>query len=445
MMKKGDSPTGFIWMGDWSTLTGTGTLQNDVTGKARPRMVETTEGMRPFEYASYDANIATGITVTDIELKDEPDANPTAQINAALNLGNCHKCKVQRVRFTGLNDFGVQLGGHAVFPNKWAEDFEVTDCVFTKVGSQPIAVTHGQDGLVARNKIIDPGRVGHPIVAIDIEGNYSEFTRLLRIKVLDNYIDMRQSPAGGAVGGIALTSSEMFVPMEDIIVSGNTILGSRVSTSRKGIETAGDEMNVPNGKRILISDNKISDFSQACIVAGGDEVKVINNTLTSCGWQFPHSESAVPSNGYLLSGILVTDLTNSVIKNNVVNGPPDGGMAQISFRGKNSNNLIEGNSTSQILGVSTNSIFRNNLVSGSQNSPTSIYKDAQQHSGIVEDPGSAGNVYEGNKVNRGDGYRHLGIKLQPGSKERETEWLTAPRSSPRRQRAKAQRAKGRKR
>jgi len=425
ILKKGATPTGLIWMSDHSTLTGNGTLQIDVTGVARPRMVETAEGMKPFEYAAHDANIATGITVTDIEFKDEPGANPTAQVNAALNLGNCHKCKVQRVRFTGLNDFGVQVGGHAVFPNKWADDVEITDCVLTRVGSQPIAITQGQNILVARNKIISPGRVGNAIVAIDVEGNYSKFTRLLRIKILDNYIDMRMSPKGGAVGGIALTSSALFVPMEDIVVSGNTILGSRVATARKGIETAGDEMNVPNGKRILISENKVSDFSQACIVVGGDDVKVIKNTLTSCGWEFPHG-AVVPSTGYLLAGILVTDLTNSVIKDNVVNGPPDGGMAQISFRGKNSRNLIEGNSTSQILGVSTNSIFRNNLVSGSQNSLTSTYKDAQQHSGIVEDPGSSGNVYQGNRVIRGDGYRHLGIKLQSGSRESGTTWLPAP-------------------
>jgi hypothetical protein len=426
MLKKGSTPTGLIWMSDWSTLAGTGTLQIDVTGVARPRMVETVEGMKPFEYAAHDANIATGITVTGIEFRDEPGANPTAQTNAALNLGNCHKCKVQRVRFTGLNDFGVQVGGHAVFPNKWAEDVEITDCLLTRVGSQPIAITQGQNILVARNKIISPGRPGNAIVAIDVEGNYSKFTRLLRIKILNNYIDMRMSPAGGAVGGIALTSSALWVPMEDIVVSGNTILGSRVATARKGIETAGDEMNVPNGKRILISENKVSDFGQVCIVAAGDDVKVIKNTVTNCGWEFPHSGPVAPSTGYLLAGILATDLTNSVIKDNLVNGPPDGGMAQISFRGKNSKNVIEGNSTSQILGVSTNSIYRNNYVSGSQNSPTSQYKDAQQHSGIVEDPGSSGNVYEGNKITRADGYRHLGIKLQSGSKETGTTWLPPP-------------------
>src|SRR2546423_4465599 len=120
--------------------------------------------MQPFKDArfgaDYDARVGSNITLIGIQLKEIPGANPSGQINAALNLGNCHNCKVEKVWFNGLNSFGVQVGANALWPNKQADGVEIVDCLFTEVATQNIAWVHGQNGLIARNKFVKPGRVG---------------------------------------------------------------------------------------------------------------------------------------------------------------------------------------------------------------------------------------------------------------------------------------------
>jgi hypothetical protein len=411
---KGANHQGLVWMKDGSTLLSknNGGFQNDVTGLSRPRMIETYEGMQPFKDArfpaDYDARVGSNITVEGIQLKDIPGANPSASINAALNFGNCHNCKASKVWFNGLNDFGVQVGGHALWADKYADGVQIVDCLFTKVATQNIAWVHGQNGLIARNKFVQSGRPNQVHEVIDIEANYSPYSFLKRIKVIDNVIDFTET--AGSYGGIAVTSSAATVPTEDIEILRNTLIGKSTiagALSRKGIETAGDDLRSPDGKRITIADNNISDFNQICIVAAGDQIQVLRNTLKNCSWGLP------------TSGILATDLTNSVIKDNHISGR----LAELGFqnvRKKNANNLVEGNTLARIIGTYTTTTFRNNVISGAQNTGDSIY-----HSGIKEFPGSTGNVYENNKITRGNGGNQFGLQVQPGSSVKSVEWLEA--------------------
>lgn len=409
---KGANHRGLIWMKDGSKIISknNGGFQNDVTGLSRPRMIETYEGMQPFKDdkfgADYDARVGSNITIEGIQLKDIPGANPSASVNAALNFGNCHNCKASKVWFNGLNDFGVQVGGHALWADKYADGVEVVDCVFTKVATQNIAWVHGQNGLIARNKFVQSGRANQVHVVIDIEANYSPYSFLKRIKVIDNVIDFTE--AAGSYGGIAVTSSAPTVPTEDIEILRNTLIGKSTvakALSRKGIELAGDDLNSPDGKRITVADNNISDFDQICIVAAGDQIQVLRNTLKNCSWGLP------------TSGILATDLTNSVIKDNNISGR----LAELGFqnvRKKNANNLVEGNTLARIMGTYTTTTFRRNVISNAQNTGGAIY-----HSGIKEFPGSTGNVYENNKITRGNGGDQFGLQVQPGSTVKSVEWL----------------------
>jgi len=409
---KGANRRGLVWMKDGSRLISqnNGGFQNDVTKLSRPRMIETYEGMQPLRDvkpgADYDARVGSNITVEGIQLKDIPGANPSASINAALNFGNCHNCKASKVWFNGLNDFGVQVGGHAYWADKYADGVEIVDCLFTQVATQNIAWVQGQNGLIARNKFVQSGRPNQVHVVIDIEANYSPHSILKRIKVIDNVIDF--SEAAGSYGGIAVTSSAPTVPTEDIEISHNTLLGKSTiakALSRKGIELAGDDFRSPDGKRITIADNNISDFDQICIVAAGDQIQVLRNTLKNCSWGLP------------TSGILATDLTNSVIKDNTISGR----LAELGFqnvRKKNANNLVEGNTLARIMGTYTTTTFRNNVISNAQNTGGAIY-----HSGIKEFPGSTGNVYENNKITRGNGGDQFGLQVQRGSSVRSVDWL----------------------
>ena len=412
---KGANHRGLIWMKDGSALisNNNGGFQNDVTRLARPRMIETYEGMQPFKDAKfpadYDARVGSNITVEGIQLKDIPGANPSASVNAALNFGNCHNCKASKVWFNGLNDFGVQVGGHALWADKYADGVEIVDCLFTKVATQNIAWVHGQNGLIARNKFVQSGRPNQVHVVIDIEANYSRYSFLKRIKVIDNVIDFTE--AAGSYGGIAVTSSAPTVPTEDIEILRNTLIGKSTvanALSRKGIELAGDDLKSPDGKRIMIADNNVSDFDQICIVAAGDQIQVLRNTLKNCSWGLP------------TSGILATDLSNSIIRDNIISSDV-GYISELGFqtvRKANAHNLVEGNRLSRIIGTYTTTTFRNNVISNAQNTGGAIY-----HSGIKEFPGSTGNVYENNKITRGNGGDQFGLQVQRGSTVKSVEWL----------------------
>jgi hypothetical protein len=288
---KGVSPRGLVWMKDNSTLisANNGGFQNDITGIVRPRMVETYEGMQPFSDgkfgSEYDAKVATNITLIGIQLKDVPGANPSGSTNAALNFGNCHNCRASRVWFNGLNDFGVQIGANALWVDKYADGVEVLDCVFTEVATQNVAWVHGQNGLIARNTFTKMGRVNQVMTAIDIEANYSPYSLLKKIKIENNVIDFTE--ALGSYGGIAVTSSAPDVPTEDLSIIHNIIKGKSkfpATNSRKGIEMAGDDLNSPDGRRIVVSDNVVEDFNQICIVAAGDQIQVLRNKLKNCSW-----------------------------------------------------------------------------------------------------------------------------------------------------------------
>ena len=415
MLAKGASYRGLVWMRDGSRLISknNGGFQNDVTKLSKPRMIETYEGMQPFKDAKfgadYDAKVGSDITLIGIQLKEIPGANPSGQINAALNLGNCHNCKVEKVWFNGLNSFGVQVGGHALWPNKQADGVEIVDCLFTEVGTQNIAWVHGQNGLIARNKIVKPGRVGQAMVAIDIEANYSPYSILKNIKIIDNVIDFTDSP--GSFGGIAVTSSAPTVPTEDIEISRNVLRGESKGSeahSRRGIDLSGDDFNSPDGRRIIVADNQVSDFHQICIVAAGDQIQVLRNTLKNCGWGLP------------TSGILATDLSNSIIRGNIISSDA-GHISELGFqtvRKTNARNLVEGNTLARIMGTYTTTTFRNNVISNAQNTGGAIY-----HSGIKEFPGSTGNVYENNKITRGNGGDQFGLQVQRGSSVRSVDWL----------------------
>jgi hypothetical protein len=87
-------------------------------------------------------------------------------------------------------------------------------------------------------------------------------------------------------------------------------------------------------------------------------------------------------------------------------------------RKANAHNLVEGNTLSRIIGTYTTTTFRNNVISNTRNTGGAIY-----HSGVKEFPGSTGNVYENNKITRGNGGDQFGLQVQPGSTVKSVEWL----------------------
>lgn len=170
---------------------------------------------------------------------------------AAVMLGNCHGCSVERVRFVGVRAIGAQAGGPSAGGSDpsglgmYAENVRIANCTFEGVLSQQVAVVNGREIYIERNvfRRADSSRQSQTV--IDIEPN-TPTDKNENIYVLDNDIDNRGGTFVGGVNGIGV-QGVAGAAARNIVVRGNRVVGGEHAGATKltiGIFVSGTTENV---------------------------------------------------------------------------------------------------------------------------------------------------------------------------------------------------------
>jgi hypothetical protein len=270
----------------------------------------------------------SGISVRDIQIKGaNPGFNSAPQ---AVSLGNCAGCAVEHVWINSTRSIGIQLGGSAQFGN-FASNSRVTNCRFTSVASQNLALVNGSDITFENNRFENQGQEGGPgSTAIDLEVNGAD-DRLERVVIRNNVIDTRTSTVQ-ANNGIVVQATSGTTLVGPVLVEGNTIYGGNnvppniTNKLSIGIYAFGVTM-----KDVTIRNNRVTRTGQSGIRIEGTRYTVLDNQFTDVG-------------GGGTPGFVMADVSDSRIEGNT-----------FTYTG-----VGPGDSSVVIEGSFSNSTFRNN-------------------------------------------------------------------------------------
>ncbi|HZE71881.1 MAG TPA: right-handed parallel beta-helix repeat-containing protein [Pyrinomonadaceae bacterium] len=282
-----------------------------------------------------NGNADSNINIRDIQIKGaNPGFNSAPQ---AISLANCSNCNVDHVWVNGTRSIGIQVGGGS-FSGHWAENVRVTNCLFTRVASQNLALVNGRNIVFEGNRFMAPGQKGGPgNTSIDLEPNQSS-DRMQDVIIRNNVIDHRGTEMGTTGNGIVVQAGPGTPLIGNILVENNTIIGGEnhgiiYSALSNGIYIAGNTM-----RDVTVRNNVITRTGQAGIRVAGSRITVLNNKLTDVG-------------GGGTAGFIVEGLRDSRIEGNTLtytgNGPID---RRFLISGDNSRNTFQNNEGFQVVG-----------------------------------------------------------------------------------------------
>ncbi|HKY30641.1 MAG TPA: right-handed parallel beta-helix repeat-containing protein [Pyrinomonadaceae bacterium] len=313
-----------ILMKPRSSLTGSGWDHSIIVESTAPNQFTV--------ISAYNNSIRNGSADSDLVIRDVQikGANPGfSSTPQAISLGNCSNCTVDKVWINGTRSIGVQLGGSAQYGH-FADNSRVTNCLFTRVASQNLALVNGRNIVFEGNRFLSPGQAGGPgSTNIDLEPNGST-DRIQNVTIRNNFIDARESEVPTSGNGILVQASTGTTLVGSILVEQNTIIGGSnqgtiTNKVSNGIYVFGTTM-----RDVTIRNNTITRTGQSGIRIEGDRIVVENNKLTDVG-------------GGGLPGFLVI-ASNSRIVNNTFTytgqGPTD---ARMVIAAASRNNVIENN------------------------------------------------------------------------------------------------------
>jgi hypothetical protein len=268
------------------------------------------------------------INISDIQIRGANPGFDSAQ--QAISLGNCSRCTVDRVWINGTRSIGIQLGGAAGMGN-WAEGSKVTNCLFTRVASQNLALVNGRNIVFENNRFLASGQTGGPGSSnIDLEPN-EPADRIENVVIRNNLIDVRESEVPTTGNGILVQSNSGTTRVGPILIEGNTVIGGRVSGVVSNVLSNGIYVFGITMKDVTIRNNKVTRTGQSGLRIEGTRFIVTGNEFTDVGG------GGIP--GFYLGGV-----TDSRIENNrftyTGNGPADG---SVSVVGHTRNNVIRNN------------------------------------------------------------------------------------------------------
>jgi len=282
---------------------------------------------------AYNQSIVNGrpdsqLVIRDLQIKGaNPGFNSAPQ---AVSLGNCSDCLVDKVWINGTRSIGIQLGGTGS-TGYFAENSKVTNCLFTRVASQNLALVNGKNIVFEGNRFIKSGQVGGPgNTNIDLEPNEAE-DRLENVIIRNNTIDVRDSDTSPTGNGIVVQSGSGTPYVGPVLIESNTIIGGSntgniTSVLSNGIYVFGTTMH-----DVTIRNNTITRTGQSGIRIEGTRISVLNNRLTDVGGGGTHgflvnaTNSQITGNSFTWSGNQPADGTLVVMpgsKNNVIQNNP---------------------------------------------------------------------------------------------------------------------------
>jgi hypothetical protein len=272
------------------------------------------------------------VTVRNLQIKGANAGFNSAP--QAVSLGNCKNCTVDKVWINATRSIGIQLGGSGQYGN-FAENSRVTNCLFTNVASQNLALVNGRNITFENNRFVDPGQPGGPgSTAIDLEPNDAD-DHLENVVVRNNLIDARTAKIQ-AGNGIVVQSGSGTRMVGPILVEGNTVYGGSnqgtiTNSLSNGIYAFGITM-----KDVTIRNNRVTRTGQCGLRIEGIRFTVLNNQFTDVGgggtpgfYMAEVRESHIEGNSFQYTGVGPADATVKIVgrfQNNVVRNNPGMGF-----------------------------------------------------------------------------------------------------------------------
>src|SRR6266446_1983127 len=221
-----------------------------------------------------------GLVIRDLQVKGaNPGFNSTPQ---AISLGNCSNCTVDKVWINGTRSIGIQLGGTSS-SGHFAENSKVTNCLFTRVASQNLALVNGKNIVFEGNRFMASGQLGGPgNTNIDLEPNEAT-DRLENIVIRRNLIDVRNSETSPTGNGIVVQSNSGTPLVGQILIEDNTIIGGSNTGTITNVLSNGIYVFGITMRDVTIRNNVITRTGQSGIRIEGTRFLVINNKLTDVG------------------------------------------------------------------------------------------------------------------------------------------------------------------
>ena len=267
------------------------------------------------------------LSVRDIQIKGaNPGFNSAPQ---AISLGNCRNCVVERVWINATRSIGIQFGGSAQYGH-FAENSRVSDCLFTNVASQNLALSNGRNITFENNRFVNPGQPGGPgATVIDLEPNNVD-DRIENVVIRNNLIDARTHTIQ-AGNGILVQSGSGTTHVGPILIEGNTVYGGNNVGAHTNILSNGIYVFGITMKDVTIRNNQVTRTGQMGLRIEGTRFTVVNNRFTDVG-------------GGGTAGFLVGDVSDSRIEGNVfVNTGTGPASGEVQVVGRFLNNVVRNN------------------------------------------------------------------------------------------------------
>ncbi len=235
--------------------------------------------------SAYNQSILNGrpdsaLVIRDVQIKGaNPGFNSAPQ---AISLGNCSGCTVDKVWINGTRSIGIQYGGSSS-TGFFAENSKVTNCLFTRVASQNLALVNGKNIVFEGNRFITSGQRGGPgSTNIDLEPN-GETDRLENVVIRNNTIDVRNSELPTTGNGIVVQATTGTPYVGPILIENNTIIGGSIQGTITNVLSNGIYVFGATMRNVTIRNNVITRTGQSGIRIEGTQIKVIDNRLTDVG------------------------------------------------------------------------------------------------------------------------------------------------------------------
>lgn len=244
----------------------------------------------------------SGLTIRELQIKGANAGFNSAP--QAVSLGNCSGCLVDKVWINGTRSIGMQLGGS---PRRgyFAENSKVTNCLFTRVASQNLALVNGKNIVFEGNRFITSGQAGGPgNTNIDLEVNEGE-DRLESVILRNNLIDVRNSEVPTSGNGIVVNSTSGTPHVGPILIEKNTIIGGETRGTITNVLSNGIYVFGVTIRDVTIRDNTIRRTGQSGIRIEGTRFVVRDNQLFDVGGGGTPGFAVMATNSQIVNNSLV--------------------------------------------------------------------------------------------------------------------------------------------
>ena len=222
----------------------------------------------------------SGLTIRDLQIKGANRGFNSAP--QAISLGNCSNCLVDKVWINGTRSIGIQLGGSSRTGN-FADNSRITNCLFTRVASQNLALVNGRNILFEGNRFLTPGQAGGPgSTNIDLEVNEGA-DHLENVTIRNNLIDVRNSELPTSGNGIVVQATSGTPHIGAILIEKNTIIGGETQGTITNVLSNGIYIFGGTMRDVTIRDNTIRRTGQSGIRIEGTRIIVSNNQMFDVG------------------------------------------------------------------------------------------------------------------------------------------------------------------